>query len=483
MTLTPAEYATYDAVGLADLLLSREVAPRELIESALGAVDSVNGELNAVVEVYDDRFDVRDELKGSFGSVPTLMKDLGDIEPGRFVEFGSRLGLGNRSPSATHLADRIRSSGLVSVGRTATSELAIAGVTETSAFGPTRSPWSSRHSSGGSSGGAGAAVGSGMVPIAQGSDGGGSIRIPAACCGVVGLKPTRGRISSAPSGAALAGFSTSFVLTRTIRDAALALDVLSGSVPGDPAPIAGEGRSYLGSLDLRVPRLRVALALKSFSGHLVDPQVLGTTSRVAEVLAEMGHEIEVHQPKIEWQPFLSAMALMWAADAAQLADWLSQRTGRPVDENHLEAQTLAICEEGRRLTALELLETNDVFNSVSRQIGRFFDDFDLLLTPTLGQLPPQVGRYKPEGSLDSTSFFGSWADVESFLPLFNCSGNPAISLPVALSAEGLPIGVQVVGRYGDDITVLNISRSIEQAMPWAHRIPTIHVSNRRGHGR
>ena len=480
MALSPVEYARYDAIGLADLVARKEVAPAELLECALDAAKALNPELNALAEIYDDRRDFQGST-GRLAGVPTLLKDIGHIEPGRLIEYGSRLARGNRAETSTRFLESILASGMLPIGRTTCSELAIAGITETAAFGATRSPWDRARSSGGSSGGAGSAVGAGIVPIAQGSDGGGSIRIPASCCGVVGLKPTRGRISPAPYGHALAGFAASFVLTRTVRDTALALDLYAGSVPGDPTPLSHSGPGFFDQLEDAPRGLRIAVALESFSGHGLDPQVVGAAQQTADLLAEMGNEVEIRQPRIPWEPFLSAMSLMWAADAGRFANLLSRRTGRPVDVTTLEPQTLAICREGQALSADDLLQADETFNEVNRGMAAFFGGCDVLVTPTLGQLPPPVGRYKPEEELDAVSFFDSWADVESFLPLFNCTGQPAISLPLATTADGkLPIGIQLVGSYGDEALVLRLARALEVAAPWSGRIPPIHVSERMG---
>ena len=480
MALSPVEYARYDAIGLADLVARKEVAPAELLACALDAAEALNPELNALAEIYGDRRDFKGG-DGRLAGIPTLLKDIGHIEPGRVIEYGSRLARGNRAETATRFLESILGSGMVPVGRTTSSELAIAGITETAAFGPTCSPWDKARSSGGSSGGAGSAVGAGIVPIAQGSDGGGSIRIPASCCGVVGLKPTRGRISPAPYGHALAGFAASFVLTRTVRDTALALDLLAGSVPGDPTPLANSSPGFLDQLDDTPKGLRIAVALDSFSGHHLDPQVVRAARQTAELLVEMGHEVEIRQPRLPWEPFLKAMSLMWAADAGRLANLLSARTGRPVDESTLERQTLAICREGMALSADDLLEADETFNAVNRGMAAFFEECDILVTPTLGQLPPPIGRYNPDEDLDAVSFFGSWADVESFLPLFNCTGQPAISIPLATTQDGkLPIGMQLVGAYGGEALVLRLARALEVAAPWSGRTPPIHVSERMG---
>jgi len=471
--LSLAEYGSLDATGLAQLIARGEVTRSEVLRCAHDAIDEVNDKVNAVIEVYNT--DELETVDGPFSGVPTLIKDIGSVPPGQLLTYGSRLGKGNVSEVKTHLLGRIEASGLVAIGRSASSEFAIAGATETLAYGATRSPWNLNHIAGGSSGGAGAAVGAGIVPIAHGSDGGGSIRIPASCCGVVGFKPSRGRISPAPFGDSLAGFSTSFVLTRSVRDAALALDLLSGAVPGDLFGCCAPEKPFRETMGEQPRKLRVAATADLFSGHSTDDEVRAAWGEAMRMMSELNHDVQEASPVVGWHDFVVAMAVMWAADTASFIDEVSSRVGRVIDETVLEPQTLAIYQDGKMRGAGDLLWASEVFNRVNRSLGEFFSHFDVLITPTLGQLPPPIGRYQPGGWLDTASFFESWADVESFLPLFNCSGQPAISIPLGISGSGLPIGVQVVGAWGGDATVLEVARQLEIALPWKDRHPPVFV--------
>lgn len=458
MSLTQEEYRRCDATELAGLISDHQIKADEAIGAAFQAAENTNGPINALIELYVDRLESpTTPLLGAWGGVPYAIKDIAHIEPGRRLEYGSRLGMGLSSVHGSHLLTRLASLGLVSIGRTASSELAIAGVTETKAFGPTRTPWDLSRNAGGSSGGSAAAVAAGIVPVALGSDGGGSIRIPASCCGVVGLKPTRGRISPSPWGDSLAGFTSTFLLTRSVRDTVTALEALSGTVPGDHYPLE-PFRPRSGDL----PRLRIRLMTESPAGKTVDPEVIGATQKIARQLESLGHSVDEGPLSLDWEEFVKAMGTMWAADVGQMATGLAQRSGRAIDTEALERQTLTIVQEGIATNAQSLLEAGEVFNQVNRSLGSFFQDFDVLLTPTLGQLPPPIGRYDPEGELSTAAFFDSWSDVEGFLPLFNCSGQPAISLPLGISGDGLPIGIQLVGGYADDATVLALAHELEQ---------------------
>jgi amidase len=459
MSLALDEYRQYDAAGLAELVASNQVTGEELVAAAAEAAERVNPSINAIVELYPETERTPVPTSGLWRGVPYVVKDIAHLDVGRKVEYGSRLGLGLRSTRTTHLLSRLQHLGLVPVGRSATSELAVAGVTETVAFGPTRTPWQLARNAGGSSGGSAAAIAAGIVPVAVGSDGGGSIRIPASCCGIIGLKPTRGRISSAPWGDPLAGFASSFLLTRSVRDTETALLLLSGSCPGDQYPLP----PLVITRAKPFPRRRIRLMTESPAGLAVDHQVVKSTRQVAQHLESLGHEVDEGSPTIEWHSFVDAMGRMWASDVARMAHDLAERSGRKIDDETLEPQTLAIYRQGRSLSAQALLDAGQVFNQVNRSIGAFFQDFDILITPTLGQLPPPVGRYNPNEDRTASSFFQSWADVEAFLPLFNCSGQPAMSLPLGWSSEGLPIGVQLVADHGHEEMLLQIAYELEDS--------------------
>jgi amidase len=472
------EYARHDATALADLVARKEISPRELAACVVAGVERVDPTLNAVVELFAERANALDDSvpPGPFGGVPTMLKDLFHGEAGSVCENGSRLARGWVTPSDSEFTARIRAAGLVNLGRTATSEFGIMGTTETLAAGRTCSPWSADHMAGGSSGGAAAVVGAGIVPVASASDGGGSIRIPASACGTVGLKPSRGRITWGPQIAeALFGWAVHFMVTRSVRDTAGLLDCLAGPAPGDPFVIAPPERPFRAEVGARVGRLHVAWCSDPWSGDAVDPQVAAATAATAELLGGLGHDVEAVHPTFAWEPFLQAMTDVWAADAAHTVDSMARTTGRAAGPDTLEGATLAAVEYGRTVTAGRLVEGLEQANALARRMGTFFRQYDVLLTPTLGRLPVALGVYDPTAPTQLRDIFSTWAPLESFLPLFNATGQPAISLPLHQSAEGLPIGMQLVGASGAESLLLRLAAQLEEAAPWADRRPPLHV--------
>ncbi len=472
------EYARHDATALAELVARKEISPRELAACAVAGVERVDPALNAVVELYAERARTMDETvpPGPFGGVPTMLKDLFHGEAGSVCENGSRLAPGWVTPADSEFTARIRAAGLVNLGRTTTSEFGIMGTTETLAAGRTCTPWSAAHIAGGSSGGAAAVVGAGIVPVASASDGGGSIRIPASACGVVGLKPSRGRVTWGPQIAeALSGWAVHFMVTRSVRDTAGLLDCLSGAAPGDPFVIAPPERPFRAEVGAPVGRLRVAWCSDPWSGDAVDPQVAAATAATAALLGELGHEVTAVHPAFAWEPFLKAMTDVWAADAAHTVDGLARTTGRVPGPDNLEGATLAAVEYGRTVSALQLVDGLDQANALARRMGTFFRQYDVLLTPTLGRLPPPLGSYDPAAPTQLQDVFATWAALESFLPVFNATGQPAISLPLQHSSEGLPIGVQLVGASGAEALLLRLAAQLEEAAPWSQRRPPLHV--------
>ena len=330
---------------------------------------------------------------------------------------------------------------------------------------------------GGSSGGAASAVSSGIVPIGTASDGGGSIRIPAASCGVVGLKPSRGRITWGPQIAeALSGWAVPFVVTRSVRDTAVALDAMAGAMVGDPFVIPAPARPFSQEVGAPLEPLRIAFCHEPWSGHEGDPQVAKATEETARQLESLGHHVEMARPKFEWQPFLDAMTDVWSSDSAHTVDAFAKLVDREANSETLEIATLKAVEHGRKITATELMNAFDVANLLARAMGLFFTKYDVLLTPTLGRLPAELGTYDPSVEMQLHDVFDTWAPVESFLPAFNATGQPAISLPLHMSEEGLPIGMQLVGAFGTESLLLRLAAQLEQAQPWSHRVPPVHAS-------
>jgi amidase len=478
------EYASYDATGLAELVRRKVVTPAELARCVVEAVAAVDSQLGAVVEVFADRVenpraapDV--DPRAPFAGVPTMLKDLYHGEPGTVCENGSRLCEGWVVKEESGLTADVRRAGLVNLGRTTTSEFGILGTTETLAAGRTATPWSTDHMAGGSSGGSAAAVGAGIVPVASASDGGGSIRIPASACGVVGLKPSRGRVSWGPEVAeALSGWAVHFMVSRSVRDTAALLDALSRPSPGDPFVIAAPPRPFAEEVGAPVGRLRIGVATRPWSGHPPDDEVTDATLATAALLADLGHDVEQTEGLIDWEPFLIAMTDVWAADSAYSVDAMATVVGRPVDETTVEGATLAAVAYGRTVTARQLMAGLDHANLVARAMGRYFGTYDVLLTPSLGRLPARLGSYDPGATIELDELFSAWSPWESFLPAFNATGQPGISLPLQQARTGLPIGMQFVGAFGSEPLLLRLAAQLEEALPWSGRVPPLHVSRR-----
>lgn len=331
---------------------------------------------------------------------------------------------------------------------------------------------------GGSSGGSAAAVGAGIVPVASASDGGGSIRIPASCCGVVGLKPSRGRVTWAPqAGEVLAGWAVHFMVSRSVRDTAGLLDCLAGPADGDPFVLEAPRRPFSDEAGSPVEALRIAYCNEPWAGVASDAEIAAATEATAQLLADLGHEVDLATPHVPWEPFLRAMTDVWSADLAHTIDGIAPLTGRKPGPDTLEGATLAALEYGRTVTAVRLFEAADFVNALAREMGRFFGRWDVLLTPTLGRLPANLGVYDPMERIELHDVFETWSPLKSFLPAFNATGLPAISLPLHMSASGLPIGMQLVGPFGREALLLRLAAQLEVAAPWAGRRPPIHAAS------
>jgi len=463
------EYLQFDGLGLAQLVRDREVAAAELVDCALALAEDWNPRINALVEIFDDvdASGAAIPSGAAFAGVPFLIKDLVLQAEGRCSEMGSRLGQGLVAPADSDLMARFRQAGLVTLGRTTVPEMGYNVATETVACGATRNPWDVSRSPGGSSGGSAAAVAAGIVPVAHANDGGGSIRIPASCCGLVGLKPSRGRVPIGPGAAdGLGGLGIEFVLTRTVRDCAAMLDAVQGPGVGDPYVIAPPAQPYVESL--QVPAgLRIAFTADAWSGVPVDPAIRAALEATASLLAAMGHRVEQVAPALDAERFAQANTDLWSAHIAHWVVDICAATGRKADSDSLEQATLAIHEHGMRLSAVDLLHAGDYFNTVSRDFGHFFTRHDILVTPTVAQLPWRIGAHASSGG---TYTARSWTDHvfrdAPFTAVFNVTGQPAISLPLGRSETGLPFGIQFAAGQGREDLLLALAASLEQAQPW-----------------
>ena len=473
--MKPAEYISHDGLGIAELIRNREISREEALDCALELAELLNPQINTIIELFPEPLAASDDAGAPFAGVPFLIKDLGLRAEGVLNEMGSRLARGIRAQHDTDLMQRFRQAGLRTIGRASTPEFGYCPTTEPLVNGPSRNPWDLTKMPGGSSGATAASVAAGIVPLAHANDGGGSIRIPASCCGLVGLKPTRGRVPGGPDSAEpLSGLAVEFAVTRTVRDAAALLDAVKGPGIGDPFEIAIPPEPYAGSMLQDPGTLKIAWMNEPWSGKKAADEVRDTIPETAKLCEELGHRVIEARPELDWEQFFEATVVLWAANLAVFIDFAAMLTGRPVDEDHLEATVLACYREGKQVKAETLLTAQATANRICRAIGRFFQDYDVLLTPTVAQPPlPLATINANDPDLDAKAWSARTFDFCPFTPLFNMTGQPAISLPLHRTVDSLPLGVQFAGRYGDETTLLQLARQLEQTAPWPLTAPLL----------
>ena len=470
------ETAFLDATAQADLVRRKEVTPTELVEAAIGRIERVNPQLNAVVtEMYDHgRQSAAGGIpQGPFAGVPFLMKDfLAEYAGFRFTEASAYL-KDFVADTDTELVTRFKRAGLLTVGKTNAPEFAIGAITEPDLFGPTHNPWDLERTPGGSSGGAAAAVASGMVPMAHGNDAGGSIRIPAACCGVLGLKPTRGRVPLGPNyGEVLGGLVAEFALTRSVRDTAALLDAVAGPATGDPHQAPPPARPFVEEVGADTGQLKIALTTASPLATDVHPDCEAAARAAAALCEELGHTVVEDAPRFDaellWRCFTTTIAVgvAWA-----IADW-ERRTGRPATEDSFGALIWSLRERGRRTSGPEYMLAQQDMQRAARDGAAFSDGYDAWLTPTLGRPPVLTGELKFDAG-DPFENRRRQAEFTPFTPLSNATGQPALSVPLYWNDEGLPIGVHFVGRFGDEAGLIRLASQLEEARPWSGRRPPV----------
>lgn len=475
------DYVTLDANALAALVREGVVTAAELGRLARQAHDRVNPFINAVVEFYEDAETVTAAAAGAFAGVPFLRKDSGVTEAGRLQERGSRLLAGRRPASDSYFTCRARASGLRILGRTAMSELGTSGFTESYLCGITRNPWNPERTAGGSSGGAAAAVAAGIVPLAHGGDGGGSLRIPAACCGVIGLNPSRGRISWGPDREdPNFGLTRQFVLCRSVRDMATALDVFSGAHPGDPFEIVRPERPFTSALLEPAGRLRIGVALTPWGSFALDPAVRTAVAATADCLARHGHEVEEIKAPYCSEDYECVLIGIFHLGIGGL-ERAAAALGRRISAATLEPINLALYESGRGLGLGYAGPVLESLRKIRSDVGTALAGFDALVTPTLPTTAlPHGTCATTNAELSVQAFIAADAALYQYLGVFNVTGQPSVSLPLAWSPDGLPIGIQIVGRFGDEATLVRLARDLEQWMPWAARRPPLHASRCNG---
>jgi amidase len=480
--------ARLDATAQAELIRAGEAGPLELVDAAIERIESLNPQLNAVIHPLFEgaREAAGGELSaGPFRGVPFLLKDIGASFAGQPLHMGMQAlkDVGFRAPVDTYLAERFRAAGLVCVGKTNTPELGILPTTEPAAYGPTRNPWDLSRSAGGSSGGSAAAVAAGMVPIAHANDGGGSIRIPAAACGLVGLKPTRQRTSEGPIvGDNLSGMTCELIVSRSVRDTALVLDAVHGPAPGDPYVAPAPERPYAAELEAAHVPLRIGLMTHSLAGREVEPVVVEAARDVAELLESLGHGVREDAPDgFEGLDLVDTFMTRWAAGVASSLALLGTVLGREPGPGDVEPLTWALAEQGRGVSAPEYLGAVNRHQLMSRMVAGWYEQggYDLLLTPSLGELPPPLGSFDDTGP-DPMAAIERAKLTATFTGAFNITGQPAISLPLLRTPENLPIGIQLVARFGREDLLIRVAAELERARPWADSLAAVPVPVHRG---
>jgi amidase len=474
--MTFKEYADYDGLGLAALVDAGEVTPVEITEAAIERIERLNPALNAVVhKAYDEALAAaKGPLPdGPFKGVPFLVKDLLLTVAGWPRTSGSRWCVGQVDAADSGLMKKYRASGAVTLGKTNLSEFGIAGTTENALFGPCHNPWNLEHMVGGSSGGSGAAVAAGLAPLAHGGDGRGSIRIPASCCGLVGMKPTRDRNIDAPDGYDFAqGYVVEHVMTRTVRDCAAMLDATG--VPDPTAPYAqpAKERPYLEEIERSPGRLKIAWSSQTANGRPIHPEVQAALEQTADLLTRLGHEVVPHDLPVDQRALWGSQNAFSGANYAAGMKRLLDQVGREPAPDELEPMTWASWKGGQRVTGEAAMWDAQELRMLAHQVMALYVEFDVFLTPTLAAPPPKLGYLSP--------VLNSPRDVAKrngeFFPFCgpaNMTGQPSISLPLCMSSEGLPMGMMFTGRYADEATLYRLAAQLEKECPWKDRRPGV----------
>ncbi|MBC7228227.1 MAG: amidase [Thermoflexales bacterium] len=491
------EYDRYDGLGLAELVRRKEISPAELVEEAIRRIETVNPQINAVIHpMYDlARQRVRQGLpEGPFRGVPFLLKDLLVHYAGVPTRSGSCFFRDFVPDHDSEIVRRYRQAGVVILGKTNTPELGLVPYTEPVLFGPSRNPWNLSRTTGGSSGGSGAAVAARLVPVAHGNDGGGSIRIPASCCGVFGLKPTRGRTPMGPDiGEAWRGMAINHVLTLSVRDSAAMLDATAGPDVGAPYIIPPPERPFLEEVGRDPGRLRIAFTTRPLLPGTVHPDCVRGVEETGRLCQDLGHIVEEAAPQIDGHAFARDFLTMVCAETrADIAEG-EALTGKKARYEEFEPATWALGLLGGQISAGEYACALRSLQRAARRVGAFFEKYDVLLTPTLASPPPEIGWLQPTGakasalkllgSLNAGALLNKLAGIEAlaeevfafipFTPVFNVTGQPAMSVPLVWNDKGLPIGMHFVARFGDEATLFRLAGQLEQARPWFDRRPPV----------
>jgi amidase len=470
------DLATLDALAQAELVSTGAITPPEMVEAAINRIERVNPRLNCIIApLYEQAVATASaELPaGPFTGVPFLLKDLIATYAGAPMTEGSKLLALHVPDHDSELVRRMKAIGLVIVGKTNTPEFGILGTTEPELFGPTRNPWDTKRMVGGSSGGSAAAVAAAIVPMAHANDGGGSIRIPASCCGVFGFKPTRARNPLGPDrGDLISGLVAEHAVTRSVRDSAALLDATAGPDLGDPYWAPPADGPFLAEVQKDPRELRIAFSSESPTATPVHGDCVEAVRDAAALCEELGHRVEDAKPALDPERLAEVIDVVWTSGIAASIEGWGRTLSKAVEEDDVEPLTWAVYERGREKTAAAYLLAVGELQRMARNIGRFHDDYDLWLTPTVSSPPLPLGRFD---SVPENRLRGYERDAEfcPFTPIQNCTGQPAMSVPLWWNDDGLPVGVHFAARFGDDATLFRLAGQLERARPWAKRRPPV----------
>ena len=460
------EYKEYDALGLSELLQKKEVSAKELLEEAIFLTETLDPLINAVPQKHFElaMAQAETDLKGPFFGVPFLLKDLHSSLEGTITSDGSRSSAKNVADFTDTLTQRCLDSGLVIFGKTNSPEFGLTVTTEPVLFGPTRNPWNLNHSAGGSSGGAAAAVAAGIIPMAQATDGGGSIRIPASCCGLVGLKPTRARTPRGPKVfEGWAGQSIAHCVSISVRDSALLLDATSGPEIGSPYHAPYQKDSFLSSLEKNPKNLKIAYIVpESIS---IDAEVKDVMTKTISLLESLGHSVESKSIDLPTDEIMTTIAAVISSSLANKIDEMEKQIGKNLDNTMLENVTLQMQKNGKEVLAKDYIQAVKTNHKIGYEVEKMFLDYDILLSPVLAKPPVEIGNI----DLNTTDFVDYAEKLSTYTPftgIFNQSGHPSISLPLYRTPKNLPVGTMLTASFGNESLLFGLARQLEVAEPW-----------------
>lgn len=471
-----AEYDRYDGLGLAQLIAEKQITPLELLAAVRERVEALNPTLNAFCQLFFERAEAQINAglpTGPLSGVPFALKDLGQYLSGTVTSAGSRVWQNAVADFDSTLVSRYKAAGLVIFGKTCTPELGLTTTTESALYGDTRNPWNLERTSGGSSGGSAAAVASRIIPAGHASDGGGSIRIPASCCGLFGLKPTRGRVPMGPTQfEGWNGFSCHHVVTVSVRDSAAILDATAGAELGSPFFSPAPARPFLDETQLDPGTLRIALAIDTPNGAPLDPECRRAALDAAKLCESLGHRVEEKRLPIDHASMREAFLNIVNVSVARVLDDAARTLGREVTSEDVEPVTWSMREQGRRVDVIAYSRAIAAAHQVGLAMARFYQDYDLILSPTLAKPPVELGRLGLSPK-DIKTFGKEIAEFSPYTSLYNVTGQPSISVPLHTTEDGLPVGVMFSARFGDEATLFRLAAQLERAKPWAARKPSL----------